>query len=174
MHPNKLLTSKIRLICCPRNVSGTPFLCVSLLALILTASFGCAPSSTGGGIQNDSTSSVNNIPEITDEKLRQEINDVYLKEVPEETGTGETISWRIDENEPKEFTVIEKKLDGNRATIILDIRTGTAPNARSPKYLTGQIRTKWELQTGWAMRKWEIVESENISMKYKNLPKTTR
>lgn len=140
---------------------------------MLTISFGCAPPSTGDGKQNDSASSApNDIPEITDEKIRQEINDVYLREVPEETGTGETISWRVDENEPKEFTVIEKKLEGNRATIVLDIKTGTAPNAPSPKYLAGQIRTNWELQTGWAMRTWEIVETENISVKYKNLPKT--
>lgn len=152
-----------------RRVQNEPivlFLRASILglALILTASFGCAPPSTGDGAQNE-------IPEITDEVLRKEINDVYLREVPEETGTGEPISWRIDENEPKEFTVVEKKLAGNRATIVLDIKTGTAPNASSPKSLAGQIRTTWQLQTGWALRKWEIVETENISMKYKTIPK---
>jgi hypothetical protein len=40
---------------------------------------------------------------------------------------------------------------------------------RNPRSLAGQIRTEWELKTGWALRKWEIVETENISMKYKNL-----
>ena len=111
------------------------------------------------------------MPEITDETLREEINDVYLREVPEENGAGEPISWRIDEEEPKEFSVVEKKVDGNQATIIIDIKTQSAPGARSPRHLAGRIRTKWELQTGWALRTWEIVETENISMKYRNLPK---
>ncbi len=62
-------------------------------------------------------------------------------------------------------------MEGERATIIIDIKTNSSPGARSPRYLAGQIRTKWELQTGWALRTWEIVETENISMKYKNLPK---
>jgi hypothetical protein len=41
----------------------------------------------------------------------------------------------------------------------------------NPRQLAGQIRTMWELKTGWALRKWEIVETENISLKYKNIPK---
>lgn len=174
IHRDKCLELKMRLFRQVRNMSKAIFFRASFLglALMLTSSFGCAPSLKGDNQQNDSAlSASNDIPEITDEKLREEINDVYLREVPEETGAGETISWRVDEAEPKEFTVLEKKLEGNRATIVLDLKTGTAPNAPSPKYLAGQIRTKWELQTGWAMRKWEIVESENISMKYKNLPK---
>jgi len=174
MQVKKFLILPIGVIEYVRNVPCATFmLTFSLgLALMLTASTGCAPSSTGDSLQTDSASSApNGLPEITDEKLRQEINDVYLREVPEETGAGETISWRFDEDEPKEFTVLEKTLDGNRATIVLDIKTGTVPNARSPKSLAGQIRTKWELQTGWAMRTWEIVETDNISMKYKNLPK---
>ncbi len=91
--------------------------------------------------------------------------------MPEENGAGEPINWGFDEEEPKEFTILNKQIEGERATIIIDIKTQSAPGARSPKYLAGQIRTKWELQTGWVLRKWEIVETENISMKYKNLPK---
>ncbi|HEY0658640.1 MAG TPA: hypothetical protein VGD05_09200 [Pyrinomonadaceae bacterium] len=142
------------------------------LVLLLACSLACAPSSsTGDGQPNSSASPSNNIPEITDETLRKEINDAYVREVPEENGAGEPISWRFDENEPKDYTVVDKQIEGDRATIVLDIKTGSAPGARSPKHLAGQIRTKWELQTGWALRTWEIVETENISMKYKNLPK---
>jgi len=157
-----------------RNVPRATFLLSSFLglALLLACSFGCAPSSsTSNGQQNQSASGANDLPEITDETLRQEINDAYVREVPEENGAGEPISWRFDEDEPKEFTVVEKLMEGERATIILDIKTSSSPGARSPRYLAGQIRTKWELQTGWALRTWEIVETENISMKYKNLPK---
>jgi len=142
------------------------------LALLLACSFGCAPSaSPGDGKQNPSVSASNDLPEITDETIRQEINDAFVREVPEENGAGEPINWSFDEQEPKEYTVVEKQIQGERTTIIIDIKTQSAPGARSPKYLAGQIRTKWELQTGWVLRKWEIVETENVSMKYRNLPK---
>ena len=144
------------------------------LALLACGSLSCAPPPPppGDGDQGGSASSASNdIPEITDEKIREEINDAYLRKVPEESGAGEPISWRFSEDEPKEIAVADKQLEGARATIILDIKTSSSPGARTPRHLSGQIRTKWELQTGWALRKWEIVETENISMKYKNLPK---
>jgi hypothetical protein len=157
-----------------QNVPRASFLLSSFLglALLLSCSFGCAPSSSqGDGKQNAAASASSDSLEITDEKIREEINDVYIREVPEENGTGEPISWRIDHDEPKEFTIVDKQIEGGNATIIIDIKTQSAPGARSPRYLAGQIRTKWELQTGWALRTWEIVETENISLKYKNLPK---
>ena len=168
----KRLTGSIPYI---QNESRPAFTLSSFLALALlfACSFGCAPSSSrGDGEQSGSASSTSNeTPEITDEKIREEINDVYIREVPEENGTGEPISWRIDQDEPKEFTVVDKQVEGARATITIDIKTQSAPGARTPRYLAGQIRTKWELQTGWALRTWEIVETENVSLKYKNLPK---
>lgn len=173
MKPDNFIVLKMISIGNIRNIRNAAFLRASFLGLtlILTASLGCAPSSNGGGQTDSASSASKDLPEITDEKIRQEINDVYLREVPEESGTGEPISWRFDEREPKEFIVVEKIMDGNRATITLDVKTGTAPNARSPKSLAGRIRTNWRLETGWAMRTWEIVETDNISMKYKNLPK---
>jgi hypothetical protein len=65
---------------------------------------------------------------------------------------------------------VDKQIEGSRATVLLDIKTRSAPRARSQRYLAGQIRTEWALKTGWVLRKWEIVDTENISMKYKNLP----
>ncbi|MCA1624448.1 MAG: hypothetical protein LC768_14240 [Acidobacteria bacterium] len=156
------------------NVPRATFLLSKFLglALLLACSFGCAPSSSpGDGNQGGSASASTDIPELTDEKIREEINNAYVREVPEENGAGEPINWGFDEEEPKEFTVVEKQIEGDRATIIIDIKTQSAPRSRSPRHLAGQIRTKWELQTGWVLRKWEIVETENISMKYKNLPK---
>lgn len=145
----------------------------TFLGLLLVCSFGCAPSSssTGDGEENNSASPSNDLPEITDEKIRDEINDVYVREIPEESGAGEPINWGIDEDEPKEFTVLEKQMKGDRATILIDIKTQSSARSRSPKFLSGTIRTKWKLHTGWALRTWEIVDTENVSMKYKNLPK---
>lgn len=173
MRTDEFLLLKMRSIRKVRNVPRRIFLLSTFfgLALLLACSSGCAPSSPGDDTQNSSAPGANDLPEITDETLRKEINDVYLREVPEENGAGEPISWRIDENEPKEFTIVDKQIDGTRATIVLDIKTRSAPGARSPRQLAGRIRTKWELQTGWALRTWEIVETENISLKYKNLPK---
>lgn len=138
------------------------------LALLLAGSFGCAPSSSqGDGKQNPSA----DLPELTEEIIRERINDAYVREVPEENGTADPINWRFDEYEPKEITVVEKQMDGERATVLLDIKTRSASDMHNPRYLAGQIRTIWKLKTGWALRKWEIVDTENISMKYKNLPK---
>lgn len=140
------------------------------LAVLLAASFGCGPpSSQGDGSQTSSTS--NGQPEITDELIHERINYARVRDVPPENGTAEPISWRFDEDEPKEITVVEKQVDGARATLVLDIKTRTAPGARSPRSLAGQIRTEWQLRTGWVLRRWEIVDTENISMKYRDLPK---
>lgn len=141
------------------------------LTLLLACSFGCAPDSSPQGDGKQSESASKDLPEITEETIRERINDARVRDVPEENGAGEPISWSFYNEEPKEIRVVEKQMKGERATIILDIKTQSAPNARTPRRLAGQIRTKWELQTGWALRRWEIVETENISMKYKNLPK---
>ena len=177
MRTNEFLPLTMRLIRHVRQIWDAPraiFLLSSFLglALLLACSFGCAPSSSpGDGKQSPSASASNDLPELTEEIIRERINDAGVREVPEENGTAEPISWSFDEEEPKEIAVVEKQMDGERATIVLDIKTRSASNVRNPRYLAGQIRTMWELKTGWALRKWEIVRTENISMKYRNLPK---
>jgi len=174
MRTGEFLPLTMRSIRRGRNVSRATFLLSTFLgsALLLACSFGCAPSSSqGDGKQSPSASASNDLPELTEEMIRERINDAGVREVPEENGTAEPISWSFDEEEPKEITVVEKQMDGERATVLLDIKTRSASNVRNPRYLAGQIRTEWELKTGWALRKWEIVRTENISMKYRNLPK---
>lgn len=135
------------------------FFCLALL-------LACAPAK-----QNSSDSASGDLPELTEEIIRERINDAFVRDVPEENGAAEPINWSFDENEPKEIAVVEKRMDGARATLLLDIKTRSAPNMRNPRALEGRIRTEWALKTGWALRKWEIVDTENVSMKYKNLPK---
>jgi hypothetical protein len=103
--------------------------------------------------------------------IDERINDAWVGKVPEENGTADPISWSFDREEPKVIVVVDKHMNGTRATLVLDIRTESAPRARAKRALAGQIRTAWELKTGWALRRWEIVDTENISMKYKDLPK---
>lgn len=157
-----------------RNATRPIFLLSSFLglALLLAGSSGCAPSSSqGDSNRSGSDSASNNLPELTEEIIRERINDAFVREVHEENGAAEPISWNFDENEPKEITVVEKQIDGARATLLLDIKTSSASNVRNPRSLAGQIRTDWELKTGWVLRRWEIVNTENVSMKYINLPK---
>ncbi len=157
-----------------RNVPDATFLLSSFLglALLLACSFGCAPSSSQlDSKQNPSDSASNDLPELTEEVIREQINNTRVRQVPEENGTAEPISWSFDEEEPKEIHVVEKQMEGERATLLLDIKTKSTPNAREQRYLAGQIRTEWELKTGWVLRQWEIVKTENISMKYRNPPK---
>jgi hypothetical protein len=174
MLTDEFLPLKTRAIPHVRNAPRSSRLLSSFLglALLLACSFGCAPSSSqGDGKQNPSGSESNDLPELTEEMIRERINDASVREVPEENATAEPISWSFDEDEPKEIAVVEKQMDGARATIVLDIKTRSAPYVRNPRQLAGQIRTEWELKTGWALRTWEIVGTENVSMKYKNLPK---
>ena len=158
-----------------REIPRAPFLLSSFLglSLLLTCSFGCAPASSPSDGKQTSTESVStDMPELTEEIIRERINYTWVREVPEENGAGEPISWSFDEDEPKEIAVVDKKVEGTRATIVLDVKTRSSPRTRNPRSLAGQIRTEWELKTGWALRQWEIVNTENISMKYKNIPKS--
>ncbi len=142
-----------------------------MMTLFLALSFGCGPSSQGDGGRGPSTAGSNGIPEITDEIIHERINDAFIREVPEENGARDPIFWNFDHDEPKEITVVEKRVNGDEANIVLDIKTRSGPGVRNPRQLAGQIRTEWRLETGWVLRRWEIVGTENISMKYKDLPK---
>lgn len=168
MRLDKSLSQTMRVIPEIRNMNRKFVFLSSFLALalLIACSTGCAP-----GNQSSSDSVSSDLPELTEDIIRERINNAFIREVPEVNGIAEPISWNFDESEPKEIAVIEKQLKGARATLVLDIKTRSASYVRNPRYLEGRIRTEWELKTGWAMRKWEIVESENISMKYKNLPK---
>jgi hypothetical protein len=159
------MTKSIRRV---RNVPRATFLLSTFLGLTLL--FGCAPSSQGDK-QNPSDSASNNAPELTDEVINERINDAGVWEVPEENGAAEPISWSFDEDEPKEIKVVEKQVNGDSATLVLDIKTRSSLRTRNPRELAGQIRTEWKLKTGWVLRRWEITSTENISMKYKNIPK---
>lgn len=142
------------------------------LGVLITLSTSCGPPANGDGQAGPDTSSQGEL-ELTKEIIDERINDGRVRDVPPESGTGEPIGWSFDEDEPKEISVVEKQVDGTRATVILDVTTRSSARAREPRQLSGQIKTEWELQSGWVLRRWEIVNVENISMKYKNLPRPT-
>ena len=141
-----------------------------LYIAILVLSFGCAPASQQSGNGPSRSDATSDIPEITDEIIFRRINNAWVSEVPEENGAAKPIDWHFIESEPKEIKVVDKRVESTTATIVLDIKTTSSPRSREQRYLSGQIRTQWELSTGWVLRQWEIVDTDNISMKYRDLP----
>jgi hypothetical protein len=144
------------------------FFLLLLLALICSAA--CGSSSPNGANASGPVTS-DGRPEITEEKILQNINGQMVAGVAEETSKGEPINWYFDSDEPKEFTLLEKQMNGDKATIVIDMKTRTVEGSRNPRQLSGKIRLRYELQTELVLRKWRIVEVENISMKYRNEPR---
>jgi len=107
-------------------------------------------------------------PEITLESIREDLNGQRVS-VPAEGDASEPSSWRFFPNEPKEIEIVEKQLAGDRATFLIDLRTRSSPRAEQQgitRRLAGRLRLHYELQTGFVLRKWEIVRIENISFVY--------
>ena len=90
-------------------------------------------------------------------------------DVPAEEGTAETSSWQFFPNEPKEIEILEKQVTGEKAILVINLRTGTSPRAEQQgikKKLAGRLRLHYELKSYFVVRKWEIVGMENISFAY--------
>ena len=107
-------------------------------------------------------------PEITVETILEDLNGQRIN-VPAEDGASEPSTWRFFLNEPKEIEILEKQLAGDKAILVIDVRTRTSPRAEQQgikKKLAGRLRLHYELQTGLVLRKWEIVRIENISFVY--------
>jgi hypothetical protein len=133
---------------------------ISLLLLLLLSAL--AGACEGGPPPEDRR------PEITVEKIREDINGQRVS-VPAESGASEPSSWRFYPNEPKEIEILEKQLAGDKATLVIDLRTRTSPRAEQQgitKKLAGRLRLHYELQSYVVLRKWEIVRIENISFAY--------
>lgn len=139
-----------------------------LCAALITAACG-GPNNTSP----DSASSGDAPPELTDELIRERLVGSAVWEVPDASGIGRPITWHFIQSEPKDVVIVDRQVNGNDATVTLDIRTTSSPRSREKRYLEGRLRTEWHLRRGMVLRRWEIVGTENISMTYKNLPSST-
>lgn len=153
------------------TLTGRRFILLLPILLLLAFLIGCGPSSPQGDAAQDQSSASGDRPDIDDATIRERLYDTRVRNIPEENGAGDPIIWNFFRDEPLEINVVDKQANGDHATLVLDIKTGSGPKTRNPRQLAGQIRTDWKLETGWVLRRWEIVNTENISMKYKNLPK---
>ena len=107
-------------------------------------------------------------PDITVETILEDLNRQRVH-VPAEDGTSQPTIWRFFPNEPKEVVILEKQLAGDKAILVIDLRTGTSPSAEQQgikKKLAGKLRLHYQLQSYYVVRKWEIVGMENISFAY--------
>jgi hypothetical protein len=137
----------------------------ALLFAALAAASACGPSPEPPKPPPDS------LPELGDEKIRETLFGAWVEEVPEEKGAAKPISWHFMWDEPTEVAVVERQMDGTKATVLVDVTARSAPNSRSPVVLSGRLRLHYELQTEFFLRKWRIVDVDNVSMTYREEPK---
>jgi hypothetical protein len=112
-------------------------------------------------------------PDITVETILEDLDRQRI-DVPAEEGSSEPSSWRFFPNEPKEIQILEKKVAGDKAILVIDLKTRTSPRAEEQgikKRLAGKIRLHYELKSYLVVRKWEITGMENISFAYQKEPK---
>ena len=109
-------------------------------------------------------------PALNDEKIRESIVQAWVQEVPEETGAAKPITWHFRRNEPTELTIVEKQIDGEQATVVVDVKTRTAPGSKSPRVLSGRLRLHYRVETELFLRSWRVVDVDNLSMKYRDEP----
>jgi len=122
----------------------------------------------GGACGGSGEPEEDKLPEITVERIRESLDGERVT-VPAEDGTSEPSSWRFYPNEPKEIEIVEKQLEGKRATFVIDLRTRTSPRAEQQgitKRLAGRLRLHYELRTYFAVRKWEIDRIDNLSFAF--------
>lgn len=129
----------------------------------------CAASEQGGA---GAQPTPDKRPELTDEKIAETIIGERVEDVPDEANAARPIDWVFYRNEPKNLTVIEKQVDGDKAIVVVDVQTASAPKTRYPRRLAGRLRLRYELQNDFIFRRWNVVEIENISMKYRDEPRS--
>ena len=137
----------------------------ALLFAALAATSACAAGNEAQRPSGDAR------PALSDEKIRESIFDAWVEEVPEEKGAAKSITWHFRPDEPTEVAIVERQMDGDKATVVVDVTARSAPRARSPKVLAGRLRLHYELQTELFLRRWRIVDVDNLSMTYREEPK---
>lgn len=136
-----------------------------LLLFALICSSAC--SSRSGADTRATSATPEARPQINEEKILRHLIGERVRNVPDENKAAEPISWSFDDSEPKELIVVEKQMDGDKATVVIDIKTRSKEGVTPPRHLAGRLRLHYELHTDLIFRKWEIVKIDNISMKYR-------
>ena len=141
------------------------------IALLLCLVAACAAACGGGG-QNSSpalSATPEQRPELTPDAVRKAINGSWIEAVPAADGKDKPENWGFGYNEKKEIEIVEQKMDGDRATVVVNMKTRSNPRERRQLSLEGQLRFHLELRTEFIFREWDVTEVDNISFKYTRL-----
>jgi hypothetical protein len=139
----------------------------SAFALLLLLAAACAMVACGGG--DKQTSAQDERPPLNLDIIRRDINGRGV-ETPSADGKSKPIGWTFIPSEPKEIEIVDQKIEGERATFLINMKTRTVPNEHHPRHLAGQLRLHYELQSGLVLRQWEIIAVENVSFTYVDEP----
>ena len=92
-------------------------------------------------------------PKITLENIQKDI-------VGKNTGEG-LMSWTFAKNEPREISIVESKYEGDKATIVIDMKTQSAPGSWMKSNMSGKLRLHYE----WIADEWNLIRVENLTFK---------
>ena len=141
-------------------------------ALLLCCAAACAAGCGGGQGSSASptfSATPEQRPELTPEAVRKAINGSWIADVPAADGKDKPENWGFGYNEKKEIEIVEQKVEGDRATVVVNMKTRSNPRERRQLSLEGRLRFHLELQTEFIFREWRVSDVENISFRYTRL-----
>ena len=95
-----------------------------------------------------------NHPKIADTgKIRTDI-------VGRNTGEG-ILSWEFSKDHQQEITIIQTEYSGDKATVIIDMKTSKAAGYSSRTQMEGKLRLHYE----WVAGDWTLIRVENLDFK---------
>lgn len=135
------------------------------IALLLSA-LACSAAACGGGGSGGRPTLSATPEQRPDIDINKVINTAWVEAVPAADGKGRPEGWAFDDSEPKEIAVVEQKVEGDRATYVVDIKTRSHPRDRRQMSLEGRLKLHMQLRTELIFREWRVTDVENISFKY--------
>jgi hypothetical protein len=135
----------------------------------LAACAACGGNSAGGPTLS---ATPEQRPELDLETVRKAINGAWIEGVPAADGQGKPANWGFANNEPKEIEIVEQKVEGDTAILVVNMKTRSHPRDRRQMSLEGQLRLHMRLETEVFFREWDVDDVENISFKYTMLEPT--
>ena len=142
-------------------------LAVACALLALAACAACGGQNSAGGPLLSATPEQR--PDLDLNTVRKAINGAWVEGVPAADGQGRPENWGFGHDEPKEIQIVEQKVEGDKATVVVDMKTRSTPRARRQMSLEGRLRLHMRLETEVFLREWDVEEVENISFKYTKL-----
>jgi hypothetical protein len=103
-------------------------------------------------------------PEISPAQIREMLNGRTVN-VSDVNNSARNISWTFDRSELKEVDVIAATRQGNRVSVAINIRTGSAPgtcNGNPQMFVEGRLRLDLHYLAGT----WTLTSVENLTMRY--------